>query len=136
MKKTGILLLTSATLLFSSCGTKYTLKGGYDNTLTLRGSCFTIVSNEGKFIKTKKGTVEKLEENNYKLTVTNENYRLEKGEYLVYSVDVPIGSIFTPFDIDKLNKGRTVSFKLDVEDYYTFKVSVNTFLNTYSIIKN
>lgn len=134
MKKTGILLLASAALLLSSCGTKYTLKGSEDTVLTLGGSSFTIVSDEGKTIKTSKGTVEELEDGKYQLTVTSESYQLEKGETLTAFEEGLLGLGWSSDDIEKLNDGKKVTKKLDEEDYKTVKISVNTEEKTYTVV--
>ena len=134
MKKTGVLLLASAALLLSSCGTKYTLKSSDDTVLTLSSSSFTIVSDEGKLVKTTKGSVEKLEDNKYKLTITNESYQLEKGETLTAFEEGILGFGWSSDDIEKLNDGKKVTYKLDEDDYYTIKISVDTEAKTYSIV--
>ena len=135
MKKTGILLLASAALLLSSCGTKYTLKGDDDTILTLGGSSFTIVNEDDKIISTIKGKAEKDEkEGRYILTVTSESYQLEKGESLTGLEESILGLTWSSADIEKLADGKKVSKSLDEEDYYTIKISVDKDAKTYSVV--
>ena len=135
MKKTGVLLLASAALLLSSCGTKYTLKGDDDTILTLGGSSFTIVNEEDKIISTIKGKAEKDEkEGRYILTVTSESYQLEKGEILTGLEESILGLTWSSADIEKLANGKKVSKSLDEEDYYTIKISVDKDAKTYSVV--
>ena len=134
MKKSGILLLASVALLLTSCGAKYTLKGSDDTVLTLGGSSFTIVSDEGKLIKTVKGKAEKGEkEGQYLLTVTQESYQLEKGETLTAFEETILGLGWSSADLEKLAEGKKVSRKLDEEDYDTVKIVVDTEEKVYTI---
>lgn len=134
MKKSKILLLASVALLLTSCGTKYTLKGDDDNVLTLGGSSFTIVSEGDDIITTTKGKVEELEEGKYELTVTSESYKLEKGETLSKLEEGVLGLTWSSEDIEKLKDGKTVTHKLEEEDYYTVKISVDTEAKTYQVV--
>ena len=134
MKKSGILLLASVALLLTSCGAKYTLNGSDDTVLTLGGSSFTIVSDEGKLIKTVKGKAEKGEkEGQYLLTVTQESYQLEKGETLTAFEETILGLGWSSADLEKLADGKKVSRKLDEEDYDTVKIVVDTEEKVYTI---
>lgn len=135
MKKSKILLLASVALLLTSCGTKYTLKGDDDNVLTLGGSSFTIVSEGDDIITTTKGKVEELDdEGKYELTVTSESYKLEKGETLSKLEEGVLGLTWSSEDIEKLKDGKTVTHKLEEEDYYTVKISVDTEAKTYQVV--
>lgn len=134
MKKSKILLLASVALLLTSCGTKYTLKGDDDNVLTLGGSSFTIVNEGDDIITTTKGKVEELEEGKYELTVTSESYKLEKGETLSKVEEALLGLTWSTEDIEKLKDGKTVTHKLEEEDYYTVKISVDTEAKTYQVV--
>ena len=135
MKKRGILLLASAALLLASCGTKYTLKGSDDATLTLGGSSFTLVEDEGKIVKTVKGKAEKLEkEGQYKLTITDETYQLEKGETLTAVEEGLLGFGWSSDDIELLKDGKKVSKKLSEDKYYTVKIAVDEEAKTYSLV--
>ena len=135
MKKSGILLLASVALLLTSCGAKYTLKGSDDTVLTLGGSSFTIVSDEGKLIKTVNGKAEEGEKDGqYLLTVTQESYQLEKGETLTAFEETILGFGWSSADLEKLAEGKKVSKKLDEEDYYTVKIAVDTEEKVYSIV--
>lgn len=134
MKKSKILLLASVALLLTSCGTKYTLKGDDDNVLTLGGSSFTIVSEGDDIITTTKGKVEELEEGKYELTVTSESYKLEKGETLSKLEEGVLGLTWSSEDIEKLKDGKTVTHKLEEDDYYTVKISVDTEAKTYQVV--
>ena len=134
MKKSKILLLASVALLLTSCGTKYTLKGDDDNVLTLGGSSFTIVNEGDDIITTTKGKVEELEEGKYELTVTSESYKLEKGEPLSKVEEALLGLTWSTEDIEKLKDGKTVTHKLEEEDYYTVKISVDTEAKTYQVV--
>lgn len=135
MKKSKILLLASVALLLTSCGTKYTLKGDDDNVLTLGGSSFTIVSEGDDMITTTKGKVEELDdEGKYELTVTSESYKLEKGETLSKVEEALLGLTWSTEDIEKLKDGKTVTHKLEEEDYYTVKISVDTEAKTYQVV--
>ena len=134
MKKSGILLLASVALLLTSCGAKYTLKGSDDTVLTLGGSSFTIVSDEGKLIKTVNGKAEEGEkEGQYLLTVTQESYQLEKGETLTAFEETILGLGWSSADLEKLAEGKKVSRKLDEEDYDTVKIVVDTEEKVYTI---
>ena len=135
MKKSGILLLASVALLLTSCGAKYTLKGSDDTVLTLGGSSFTIVSDEGKLIKTVNGKAEEGEkEGQYVLTVTQESYQLEKGETLTAFEETILGLGWSSADLEKLGEGKKVSRKLDEEDYYTLKIAVDSEEKVYSVV--
>lgn len=135
MKKSKILLLASVALLLTSCGTKYTLKGSDDTVLTLGGSSFTIVGENNDIIQTQKGNVEKLEkEGQYKLTVTNVAYQLEKGESLSAAEEAILGLTWSKDDIAKLQDGKKVTHKLDEDEYYTVKIAVDAETKTYSIV--
>ena len=135
MKKSKILLLASVALLLTSCGTKYTLKGDDDNVLTLGGSSFTIVSEGDDMITTTKGKVEELDdEGKYELTVTSESYKLEKGETLSKVEEALLGLTWSTEDIEKLKDGKTVTHKLEEDDYYTVKISVDTEAKTYQVV--
>ena len=135
MKKSKILLLASVALLLTSCGTKYTLKGDDDNVLTLGGSSFTIVSEGDDMITTTKGKVEELDdEGKYELTVTSESYKLEKGETLSKLEEGVLGLTWSSEDIEKLKDGKTVTHKLEEDDYYTVKISVDTEAKTYQVV--
>ena len=135
MKKSGILLLASVALLLTSCGAKYTLKGSDDTVLTLGGSSFTIVGENNDIIQTQKGNVEKLEkEGQYKLTVTNVAYQLEKGESLSAAEEAILGLTWSKDDIAKLQDGKKVTHKLDEDEYYTVKIAVDAETKTYSIV--
>ena len=134
MKKSKILLLASVALLLTSCGTKYTLKGDDDNVLTLGGSSFTIVNEGDDIITTTKGKVEELEEGKYELTVTSESYKLEKGETLSKLEEGVLGLTWSSEDIEKLKDGKTVTHKLEEDDYYTVKISVDTEAKTYQVV--
>ena len=135
MIKSKILLLASVALLLTSCGTKYTLKGSDDTVLTLGGSSFTIVGENNDIIQTQKGNVEKLEkEGQYKLTVTNVAYQLEKGESLSAAEEAILGLTWSKDDIAKLQDGKKVTHKLDEDEYYTVKIAVDAETKTYSIV--
>ena len=135
MKKSGILLLASVALLLTSCGAKYTLKGSDDTVLTLGGSSFTIVSDEGKLIKTVNGKAEEGgKEGQYLLTVTQESCQLEKGETLTAFEETLLGLNWSSADLEKLAEGKKVSKKLDEEDYYSVKIAVDTEEKVYSIV--
>ena len=134
MKKSKILVLASVALLLTSCGTKYTLKGDDDNVLTLGGSSFTIVNEGDDIITTTKGKVEELEEGKYELTVTSESYKLEKGETLSKLEEGVLGLTWSSEDIEKLKDGKTVTHKLEEDDYYTVKISVDTEAKTYQVV--
>lgn len=134
MKKSKILLLASVALLLTSCGTKYTLKGDDDNVLTLGGSSFTIVNEGDDIITTTKGKVEELEEGKYELTVTSKSYKLEKGETLSKLEEGVLGLTWSSEDIEKLKDGKTVTHKLEEDDYYTVKISVDTEAKTYQVV--
>lgn len=135
MKKSKLLLLASVALLLTSCGTKYTLKGDDDNVLTLGGSSFTMVNEDDDLITTTKGKVEKLdEEGKYELTVTSQSYKLEKGETLSKVEEALLGLTWSTEDIDSLKDGKTVTHKLDEDDYYTIKISVDEETKSYQVV--
>jgi hypothetical protein len=134
MKKSGILLLASAALLLASCGTKYTLKGSDDATLTLGGSSFTLVEDEGKIVKTVKGKAVNNQPGQYKLIITEEAYQLEKGETLTAVEEGLLGFGWSSDDIELLKDGKKVSKKLSEDKYYTVKIAVDEEAKTYSLV--
>lgn len=155
MKKRSLLLLAGLALVLTSCGTTYTYASDENVKLSLGGSSFTITEkDEGEEAETlltksyewssyvaEKGTVEESdEEGEYVLTVTSITQQyVAEGEgaetaYDFYEVALKLQGIWTSEEIDDLLEGKKVTKKLDEDDYYKIKVSVDADEKTYKVV--
>ena len=147
MKKSGILLLASLSLVLTSCGTTYKNASNEKAKLSLTSSSFVLSekdegteeatlltkSYEWSSVKVLKGEAVESEDREgvYTLTVTSitEQYVAE-GEgaelaYDVYEIALKATGLWTSEEISKLLEGKKVSKKLDSDDQYDVKVTVD-----------
>ena len=63
-----------------------------------------------------------------------ESVKLEKGETLSKVEEALLGLTWSTEDIDSLKDGKTVTHKLDEDDYYTIKISVDEETKSYQVV--